>query len=154
MSKLVFIVSGLLLSSISFFGSTAQAAEPLCVGLPSSGLLSKNTIIQNGSSPYLGVWWGNWSPPFSSNKAPSFFIVRSVSGNQVDITNIPNGVVESGNEYWRLESDGHIGANFPASEASYIFNVNSSGNLLSGTLYTAGQPYASITMSKCIPGPA
>ena len=134
--------------------STVEAADP-CVGLPNSGLLAKDTVIQNGLSPYLGIWWGKWSPTSGasvpSNAAPSFFIVRAVSGNDVDVTNIPYGVVELGQDYWRMESDGHIGANFPADSASYIYNVNRAGDLLVGTLYKGDQAIARITMTRCTP---
>ena len=134
--------------------STVEAADP-CVGLPNSGLLAKDTVIQNGTSPYLGIWWGKWSPTSGAsvptNAPPSFFIVRAISGNDVDVTNIPYGVVELGQEYWRMESDGHIGANFPADSASYIYNVNRAGDLLIGALYKGDQAIASTTMSKCTP---
>jgi hypothetical protein len=134
--------------------SRVEAVDP-CVGLPNSGLLAKDTVIQSGASPYLGVWWGRWSPTSGgsepSNAAPSFFIVRAVSGDDVDVTNIPFGVVELGQEYWRMESDGHIGANFPADSASYIYNYNRAGDLLLGTLYKGDQAVARTTMSRCTP---
>ena len=64
-------------------GKALAASYPDCVGIPMSGVRSNDFVVQAGASPFLGVWAGSWNGQGSS---PSFFIVRSVSGYDVDAT--------------------------------------------------------------------
>ena len=134
-----------------FIAARLEAANPDCSGLPNSGLSSKDTIIPSGTSPLLGVWWGNWSPAASNNVPPTFFIVRSVSGFSVDATYIYQGVTQDNNDQWRLESDGHIGADLQAISTAYIWKLNPSGDVLMGTRYYREQQTGTIVMTRCNP---
>ena len=142
---LVASMAALLLSALLL--SPAQAADPTCAGLPDSGLSSRDTVIGPGTSPYLGVWWGKWRD--ASNTAPTFLIVRGVSGQNVDATYILQGVVQEGNDAWKLESVGHIGADWVPAQTAIIFNVNGAGDTLSGTRYYQDKPSSTIVLSRC-----
>ena len=151
MSKVLAFALGvgtfLVLSGLVFLPGRSYAADPACAGLPTSGLTTRDATIGPGTSPYLGAWWGSWAP--GTGISPSFFIVRAVSGYDVDATYVATGVVQPDYIVWRHESDGHIGSNFEPLQTSYIWNVNSAGNLLTGTRYYQGKPEATIVMSHC-----
>jgi len=151
MSKLLAFALGigtfLALSSLIISPGRSDAADPACVGLPDSGMTTQDTAIGPGTSPYLGTWWGSWAP--GTGISPSFFLVRAVSGYDVDATYVATGVVQPDSIVWRHESDGHIGANSEPLQTSFVWNVNAAGNLLTGTRYYQGNPDGTIVMSRC-----
>lgn len=74
-----------------------------------------------------------------------------MSGFSVDATYIYQGVTQDNNDQWRLESDGHIGADLQAISTAYIWKLNPSGDVLMGTRYYREQQTGTIVMTAATP---